>query len=260
MQIAARSIPFDGGQAVATTRTVAVEAPVAITYGTVPYAVMMMTPANVEDFAIGFSLTEGVAEGRDDIRSIEVIDESDGLRATVGLAPDSFHRLLARRRSMRGRTSCGVCGVEDLGDLPRSARRTAQGLEPGPQAIERALAALPGLQALNKTVRALHAAAWSDVAGTIACVREDVGRHNALDKLIGALLDQGVDPSAGFVLITSRCSYEMVEKAAAFGAGALVAISAPTSLSIERARHHGIALFAAAGADAVTQFSNGAEA
>ena len=236
-------------------RPLAVEAAVNVVYGTVPYAVMMMTPADLPDFAVGFSLTEGVIQARADVRATRVEPDPDGLRLVVNLVPERFHALLARRRSMSGRTSCGVCGIEDLAAVPRTPRRTAGTAPLDPAAVRRALDALPGLQALNQDTGAVHAAAWAGPDGTITCLREDVGRHNALDKLVGALLTRGVDPAAGFLLVTSRCSFEMVEKAAALGAGALVAISAPTSLGVERARHHGITLAGLARGGTMTVFT-----
>jgi len=246
---------FDGSPAQAAARVVAVEVPVNVVYGTVPYAVMMMTPGDFEDFAVGFSLTEGIALRRADIRRVWVKHEADGLRLMVDLAAERLHWVLARRRAMSGRTSCGVCGIEDLATLPRTAQRPLSDISLEPTAVQRALLALSAHQTLNDATRAVHAAAWAGRTGEIACVREDVGRHNALDKLIGALLTRQTDPAGGFFLVTSRCSYEMVEKAAAFGAGALVAISAPTSLGIERARHHGMMLVGIARPDAMTVFS-----
>ena len=246
---------LDGTGTEAGIRPVAVEVAVNVVYGTVPYAVMMMTPADLEDFAVGFSLTEGVIQTRADIRGTRVEDDPGGRRLGLNRAADRVHSLLARRRSMTGRTSCGVCGIEDLAAVPRTPQRTRHGAPAATQAIRRALDELPGLQTLNKDTGAVHAAAWAGPDGAITCLREDVGRHNALDKLVGALLTQGVDPSAGFLLVTSRCSYEMVEKAAALGAGTLVAISAPTSLGVERARHHGITLVGLARNDTMTIFT-----
>ena len=255
---AVTKVRFAGHGAQPGERALAVETAVNVIYGTVPYAVMMMTPADLEDFAIGFSLTEGVVQSRADVRGTRTEGDPDGLRLVVSLAPERFHALLARRRSMSGRTSCGVCGIEDLSAVPRTPQRSAAGARISPASIHRALEALPGLQALNQQTGAVHAAAWADLSGAITCLREDVGRHNALDKLVGALLTRGTDPAAGFLLVTSRCSYEMVEKAAALGAGALVAISAPTSLGVERARHHGITLVGVARGDTMTVFT-GAE-
>ena len=247
--------PLDGGAAQSGTRELAVEVAVNEVYGTVPYAVMMMTPADLEDFAIGFSLTEGVITGRADVRATRVETNPNGVRLVVDLAPDRFHTLLARRRAMAGRTSCGVCGIEDLAAMPRARQRTGGESPIVLPAIRRALNELSAHQVLNQATHAVHAAGWAAPDGEIECVREDVGRHNALDKLIGALLGCGTDASQGFLVVTSRCSFEMVEKAAAFGAGLLVAISAPTSLGVERARHHGIALVGIARPDAVTVFT-----
>ncbi len=247
-------IRMDGSGAQRAERPVAVEAAVNVVYGTVPYAVMMMTPADLEDFAVGFSLTEGVIASRADVRGTRVEDDPGGLRLVVSLAPERFHALLARRRSMTGRTSCGVCGIEDLAAVPRTPQRAGRGGAVSLAAVRRALDELPGAQALNRATGAVHAAAWADLDGAITCVREDVGRHNALDKLAGALLTRGDDPAGGFLVVTSRCSYEMVEKAAAIGAGVLVAISAPTSLGVERARHHGITLAGLARGDTMTVF------
>ena len=255
VQVPVAVVRLDGPGHQPGARAVAVEVAVNIVYGTVPYAVMMMTPADLEDFAAGFSLTEGVIHHRADLRRTRVEHDANGLRLIADLAPECFHRLLARRRSMSGRTSCGVCGIEDLAAVPRTAQRHAAGTHVSPAAMQRALHDLPGRQVLNQETRAVHAAAWADLDGAILAIREDVGRHNALDKLIGALLTAGTDPAAGFLVVTSRCSYEMVEKAAAFGTGALVAISAPTSLGVERARHHGITLVGVARDGAATVFS-----
>jgi FdhD protein len=172
-----------------------------------------------------------------------------------------MHNLLARRRSMSGRTGCGVCGIEDLEALERAQPVTGGGAfaSIAIEAVARALADLPERQALGRATGATHAAAFADREGAIMLVREDVGRHNALDKLVGAVLRNGLDPAAGFVVVTSRCSFEMVEKAASLGARLIVAISAPTSLAIERARALGVALVAIARRDTVTVF-HGAEA
>lgn len=234
---------------------VAVEAPVNIVYGNMPYAVMMTTPSDLEDFVAGFSLTEGIIRGIDEIRSIAVTPQEEGIVATVELAPGRFREHLARRRNLSGRTACGLCGVETLTDLP-TAQATG---EPGPpiaaEAIARALVELEHHQQLNRLTRSVHAAAWCDRTGAILAAREDVGRHNALDKLIGARLREGHDASEGFMLVTSRASFEMVEKAAIFGAGTLVAISAPTSLAIQRAKALGLTLVCIARADAATLFA-----
>ncbi len=234
---------------------VAVEAPVNIVYGNMPYAVMMTTPSDLEDFVAGFSLTEGIIRGIDEIRSIVVTPQDEGIVATVELAPGRFREHLARRRNLSGRTACGLCGVETLTDLPTAQTACRADLPIAADAIARALAELDTHQQLNRLTRSVHAAAWCDRGGAILAVREDVGRHNALDKLIGARLRAGHDGNDGFMLVTSRASFEMVEKAAIFGAGTLVAISAPTSLAIERANALGLTLVCIARADSATVFA-----
>ncbi|GJE77672.1 MULTISPECIES: formate dehydrogenase accessory sulfurtransferase FdhD [Methylorubrum] len=251
-------LAYDAPAPKADSRALAVETPVNVVYGTVPYAVMMLTPADLTDFAYGFSLTEGVVETPDEIRAVSVEEGEGGLRLLVDLAPGRLREHLARKRAISGRTGCGVCGIDDLAALPM-ARVREDGAVSGPRvalgAIQAALDALSDRQALNRETRAVHAAAWARLDGTLAAVREDVGRHNALDKLIGALMQEGVRPDEGFLVITSRCSFEMAEKAATLGASVLVAISAPTSLAIERARCHGMTLCAIARSDTLTVFS-----
>jgi FdhD protein len=232
-----------------STREIAVETPIEIAFGGAPFAVMMTTPCDIEDFAIGFALTEGVIEGIDDIRAIESAVDADSGRVNVTLSGDRMGAHLARRRAISGRTGCGLCGVEDLEHLPGARRRLAPTLPVAPEAIGAAVAALPSLQPLNLRTRAVHAAAWCGRDGAIRAVREDVGRHNALDKLIGALLRERADPVEGFVLISSRCSFEMVAKTAAFGATTLISVSAPTSLALQRADECGLTLIAIARAD-----------
>lgn len=238
-------------------RPLAVEAPVNLVYGSVPHAVMMATPGDLEDFAYGFSLTEGIIDEAAEIRGVQVEVSEEGLRLLVDLAPGRLREHLARKRAISGRTGCGVCGIEDLDSLPRAVPRPSPPLRVAVPAIARALAAIEGEQHLGASTRAVHAAAWARLDGTLLAVREDVGRHNALDKLIGALIRAGTDPAEGFLVITSRCSFEMVEKAARLGAGTIVAISAPTSLALERAKAHGLTLCAIARADSLTVFTGG---
>ncbi|WP_145134088.1 formate dehydrogenase accessory sulfurtransferase FdhD [Roseomonas gilardii] len=250
--------PAGDGPARPRALMVAAETPVALAYSSVPFAVMMATPADLEDFAYGFSVTEGIVATPAEIRGMTLREEDRGLALDITLEAAALRRHLAQRRarerSLPGRTGCGLCGIEGLDALPAAAPPAAPApvLEAG--AIHAALGAMEAAQALNRETRAVHAAAWAGLDGGLRLLREDVGRHNALDKLIGAALRRGESPAEGFLLITSRCSFEMVEKAAAFGARSLVAISAPTSLALERARALDMTLLAVARRDAVTVF------
>lgn len=239
-------------------RDVAVEMPVGIVYSSVQFAVMMATPADLEDFAYGFSRTEGVITAADEVRAVAIEPDGDALRLMVTLAPGALRAHLARRRVLSGRTACGLCGVEDLSALERVIPVDGPAPVLRLAAIRHALASLDTMQPLNRLARAVHAAAWADAGGGLVLVREDVGRHNALDKLAGALLRARMPLGEGFLVITSRCSFEMVEKAAAFGARSVVAISAPTSLAIDRARALDVTLIGVAREDSVTVF-NGME-
>ena len=254
LTVSATRLRYEGGQECGV-RPVPVEVPIGIVYGTVPFAVMMASPADIEDFVIGFSLTEGIIERAEDVRSIEVEREGHGLRVEVTLVPARMSEHLSRKRSLSGRTGCGLCGVEDLNALPASAPVQRSGQPTSLRAIEKAVLDLEHHQPLNDLTRAVHGAAWFSSTGDFLMLREDVGRHNALDKLIGALAGSRVSPQTGFIVITSRCSFEMVEKAAAFGASLLVAVSAPTSLAIERAKALGITLVAVARHDGALLFA-----
>jgi FdhD protein len=224
---------------------VAEETPLAIQYNGIAHAVMMATPLDLDDFAVGFSIAEGIISSLEDIRGINAVPRDDGIGLEIGLAPGALHRFLQhhRRRSLRGHTSCGLCGLEDLADVPIA---TAAQVPPArlitQSALQRALEDLRALQPLSARTHGAHAAAWVDLAGALVVVREDVGRHNALDKLVGAALRHRIDLANGFCLITSRCSYEMVQKAVAAGMPAIVAISAPTALAIRTAQAAGLTL------------------
>lgn len=229
---------------------VAEEVPVGFVYNGFPHAVMMATPDDLEDFAVGFSLTEGIIETAAGMRDLAVRQNAEGIELAIELAPPALSAFLRRRRvrSLRGHTSCGICGVEEIAQVlqasPRSSLPRVQmagaALNAGP--IGRAMAALRDYQPLSRMTHCAHAAAWADADGTLALVREDIGRHNALDKLIGASLRRKIDPSAGFGLVTSRCSFEMVQKAIAARMAVLVAISAPTALAIRTAGEAGLML------------------
>ncbi len=252
-------ILFAGGRE-SLTRDTAVETPVNIVYAPIPFAVMMCTPQDLEDFAIGFSFTEGIIESMADVRSVHVEEDAEqrGLRLVVSLAGDKMQRHLARGRSISGRTGCGVCGIDDLSAMPCARPIAAAPFALTTAAMTRALDELVARQSLGARTGATHAAAWCGRDGAVQAVREDVGRHNALDKVIGHLLREQAAPQDGFFVITSRCSFEMLEKVAAFGARAVVAISAPTSLAVERAKAHGVTLVALARNGGALVF-NGAE-
>jgi FdhD protein len=257
--IEARGFSYDSGAAGPTVvHQVAVEAPVQIAIGGAPFAIMMATPQDLEDFAYGFALTEGIAQEVEDIRGVEIMAVEDGFRAALALTAEKLQAHLARKRAMSGRTGCGLCGIEDFAQMPSPRPPPAREPPIEPSAIGAALAELEGRQPLNALTRAVHAAAWCRRDGRIALIREDFGRHNALDKAIGALWRAGVAAGDGFFVITSRCSFEMVAKAAIFGARTLVSVSAPTSLALERARAFGVTVIAVARADKALSFEAGA--
>ena len=218
---------------------------------------MMATPNDLEDFATGFALTEQIADSLNDIRGVEVEKVDDGWKLKIAISGERLQAHLARGRAMSGRTGCGLCGIEDFSQMP-SPRPPLQTRAPiAPDAIRAALSELEAQQPLNQATRAVHAAAWCERNGAIVLVREDVGRHNALDKAIGALARRAVAPDSGFFVITSRCSFEMVAKAAIFGAGTLVSVSAPTSLALERAQRFGVRVIAVARRDQALCFEEG---
>ncbi|GAB1435573.1 formate dehydrogenase accessory sulfurtransferase FdhD [Sphaerotilus sulfidivorans] len=234
--------------------TLAEELPVALVYNGISHAVMLASPADLEDFALGFSLSEGIIDSPDDLLDAEILPadlgESVALAGTTerGLSVElkvtlrCFMRLKERRRTLAGRTGCGLCGTESLAEAVRPVGREAACIEIEARALERAMAALPSHQHLQKATGAAHAAAWCAPDGEVLTLREDVGRHNALDKLIGALARAGTDPATGFVVVTSRASYEMVYKAAHAGFGLLAAVSAPTGLAVRTAEAAGLVL------------------
>ena len=223
---------------------VAEEVPVAMVYNGDTFAVMMATPHDLEDFALGFSLSEGLIGTPEQLLAIQVRTLLEGVEIAMQV-PDNVPaaRISAeRQRLLPGRSGCGICGTRDLEQAIRQNEPVGTGATLTREALESALAQLQKLQPMNIATGAVHAAAWADRSGRIALVREDVGRHNALDKLLGALRRRAIDPAEGMVLVTSRASYEMVTKAASAGVTLLAAISAPTALAIELARSAGITL------------------
>ena len=231
------------------------ETPIGISYNERPHAVLMATAADIEDLAVGFIVTESNAEIAD-IEDVNVEEKPEGFAVNVMLRPAAQQSLtLARKRTLEGRSSCGLCGVTKISEAVRGLRTASEGLRVGHQAIHRALAELDGAQELGRSTRATHAAAWADADGRLRLVREDVGRHCALDKVIGAALAEDLDPAKAFIVVTSRCSYEMVEKTAMAGVAVLAAISAPTALAIRKAEEAGLTLIALARADGHTVFT-----
>lgn len=237
-------------------RAVPEETALAITYNGGTYAVMMATPQDLRDFAIGFSLSEGVVTSADQIESFEAVSFDDGIELRMWLGADKAASISARRRQIAGPTGCGLCGIDSIAEAVKPAAVLAGGGAFSFEEIMAAMDALAPLQQLNIQTRAVHAAAWWTPAAGIVSLREDVGRHNALDKLAGALAQAGVDAISGMVLLTSRISVEMVQKTAAIGAPVMVSVSAPTALAIRMAEAAGITLIAIARADGFEVFTH----
>jgi FdhD protein len=237
---------------------VAQEWPVAIVCNGISHAVMMCTPADLEAFALGFALTEGLVERRSDVVELEVEWHADSAEVQITLVQQAFSELKVKRRSLAGRSGCGVCGIEsiellDLEAEPIEAGTFLAGL--APDAVARAAAALPAHQVLQKRTGGVHAAAWCNAAGEILYVCEDVGRHNALDKLIGKLAFARQSTREGFVFLSSRASYELIRKAARVDVPMIATISAPTSLAINIAKQAGIRLVAFCRGDGFVEYA-----
>jgi len=231
------------------------EAPVALEFNGLSYAVMMATPADLEDFALGFALTEGLARAPSDVSDLAVAQVEHGWIVRAQLTGIGIGQLTERVRARVAESSCGLCGIENLEAVARPLPSVAAHAPLAEAAIFAALAALREHQPLTRATGAAHAAAFCALDGTIIEVREDVGRHNALDKLIGALSAAGRDPAEGFVLSTARCSYEIVEKAVRAGATRLITVSLPTTLAVDRASTAGLSLWCLARDDSVLRVS-----
>ncbi len=233
---------------------VAEEVPVALEFNGIAHTVMLATPLDLGDFALGFSLSEGILASRAELYDAEQVEGPLGITLRLEVASSAFARLKERRRSMAGRTGCGLCGAESLAHVTRVLPALPDGVPLQPRAIARAMRELSGLQTLQRATGAVHAAAWCSRNGEINLLREDVGRHNALDKLIGGMAAARLpDAPDGFIVVTSRASFEMVQKTAAAGVPLLAAVSAPTSLAITTAQAARLALIGfARGDDLVT--------
>ncbi|MGO4608462.1 formate dehydrogenase accessory sulfurtransferase FdhD [Variovorax sp. 2RAF20] len=239
----ARLLPVHGvrgGEAYAVQDWVAEEVPVALEFNGISHAVMLATPLDLEDFALGFSLSEGILDHAHELYAVETGESELGITVRLQVSSAAFARLKQRRRTIAGRTGCGLCGTESLAHVSRELPVLADPAGPlERQAIARAMLQVQSLQTLQQATGAVHAAAWCSADGEVQWLREDVGRHNALDKLIGALANNDVDASGGFIAVTSRASFEMVQKTAMAGVPLLAAVSAPTSFAVataERAR------------------------
>jgi FdhD protein len=220
------------------------EVPVALQFNSTPYAVMMATPADLEDFAIGFALSEGLAKHASHINNVLIIPSGEGFTADIAIDEENIVRERMVSRSLEGRIGCGLCGVEDLADAIRMPSGKLTPTRIDPDAVARAFNDLPNHQPMNAVNRTVHAAAWCSAQGAILLSREDVGRHNALDKLIGAMAQSHTTPENGFVLMSSRCSFELVQKCAIVGISALATVSAPTALAHRLAYQAGLNLAA----------------
>ena len=229
------------------------EVPLALLINSQNYAVMMGTPADLEDFGIGFALAEGLVSRASDVKAVLVLTAPQSFAIDLAIPEVKLNRSRMAKRALEGRTGCGLCGIEDVKDAIRMPDAPVTETAISPQAVARAYEALPRHQPMSAINRTVHAAAWCSPEGDILLAREDVGRHNALDKLIGAMARGGFAPQPGFVLMSSRCSFELVQKCAIAGIGALATVSAPTALALSLARearlklaalsHRGVMMF-----------------
>ncbi|HWL29230.1 MAG TPA: formate dehydrogenase accessory sulfurtransferase FdhD [Burkholderiaceae bacterium] len=235
----------------------ACEVPVALEYNGISHATMLATPCDLEDFLVGFSFTEGIIRTAGDVYDIDIVQQDNGVVVQARIASACLNELKLRRRNLAGRSGCGLCGIESLSEV----RRTLPALPPRPQSVSASAIAsachqLRARQPLHLETGATHAAGWADRHGNLLAVREDVGRHNALDKLIGLLLREGHDTSDGLAVISSRASFEMVQKAAAAGMPALIAVSAPTTYAVDMANELNVFLAGFARDNGYTVYSH----
>ncbi|WP_020179118.1 formate dehydrogenase accessory sulfurtransferase FdhD [Methylopila sp. M107] len=251
-----RAVWRDGALRETSERATPEETPIALVYDGSTQAVMMATPQDVEDFAIGFSLTEGIVRDAAEIESLDVVIHDLGLEARMWLAKDSSRALGSRRRNLAGPTGCGLCGVDSLEQAVKPAQHVESAAVFTSADIHAALEALQRAQSLNFETRAVHGAGFYRPGAGLLAVREDVGRHNALDKLAGHLARNRIEAADGFVVLSSRVSVEMVQKTAMIGAGLLVAVSAPTALGARMAEEAGITLVAIARGDGFEVFTH----
>ncbi|BBA32283.1 NAD-linked formate dehydrogenase, molybdenum containing, accessory protein [Methylocaldum marinum] len=221
---------------------IAEEAPIALMYNGEPHVVMLATPLDLEDFALGFSLTENIVASPREVESVRIYRRAEGIEVRLRIPEARCANAAEKGRNLAGRTGCGLCGARTLQQAMRRPAPVGRGVEVSSQELERALGELSDHQRLNRITGAVHAAAWAVPGQGIRSVREDIGRHNALDKLIGGLARRDIDFATGFVLVTSRASYEMVQKCASVGIGFLAAISAPTGLAVRLAEDTGVTL------------------
>ena len=252
-----KALAFRGGRFVAIDRPVPAEAAVAISVNGSTHAVMMATPGDVEDLGIGLALNEGIIASPDEIERLEIVATELGLDCQIWLSEERGRTYTARRRQMTGPVGCGLCGVESLALATRELPVVADELTIAPAAIVAAMAAMAAEQVIGRRTRAVHAAAFHrESHARLVLTREDVGRHNALDKVAGALARQGVDPATGFLTITSRVSVELIQKTAMMGCGLIAAVSVPSALAIAEADASGVTLVAVVRGDEFEIFTH----
>ena len=240
---AARSfVRLTGESSSESTAEVAEEVPIALVYNGRPYVVVMGTPSDLEDLAVGFSITEGIVADAGHVEHVDAVRANHGIELQIRISAADAERLGERVRGLVARTGCGLCGVETIGDALRIPAEVGRSLRVDRAALWRASAELSRQQSVNNATSTVHGAGWSSPDGELRVAREDVGRHNALDKVLGALARAGTTASSGFVVVTSRASYEMIQKAAVCGVELVAAISRPTGLAIRFAEAAGVTL------------------
>ena len=249
-------IRYSSGVPVTGTDPVIEELPVAIVYNGIPHVVMMASPVDLADFLLGFSLTEELIASPSDLHDLAIDYFGSGVEINATVSESCMQKITSRTRRLTGRTGCGICGVDSIAAVVRPARPVAANITITVSDITRAFEGLWQHQKLNKASGAVHAAGWAGLDGRIKLAREDVGRHNALDKLIGAVVRAGDDPSQGFVVVTSRASFEMVQKTMVLGAPLLAAISGPTGLAIQLAEESRLTLIGFAREGRLTIYSH----
>lgn len=249
-------VRIDAGSTASVTETLAEETPVTLAYNLAPHAVMMATPADLEDFAIGFSLTEGMVRDASEIASVSVVRYSRGIELQLEVPAAVASAAGTRSRRLSGRTGCGICGTASVDEVLRELPGVRSDARIEASAVTRAMHELAARQPLNAATGAVHAAGWARLDGALVHVREDVGRHNALDKLVGAVIRAGAPAPDGFVVITSRGSFELVQKAAFMGVPLLATVSAPTALAVRVAHAVGLTLVGFARDDRLTGYTH----